>query len=402
VLQETELLSEAPSVSSCPRVELVEDPGTFASLRAEWSALLERSDAAVFLAWEWLYPWYRRIAPDRALRLLVARDRDGRLAGVLPLCEERRRALGRPVRRWAFLGETHVGSDGLGVIAERGREDALYRLFAAWLLEHASAWDVLELTDLESGSPALAALRDAFGRTHRVEQSDRHLCPFEVLHPGETFDAFLRRCGRRENFLRRLKWLAAQPGFRLERSERPGDLAVPLGELFRLHHARWAADGGSQGIRGPRVEAFHRDATEWLAERGKVRLYTLWVGERAVASVYALLHRGELLYFQSGYDPQWRSKSVGLVLVGETFRDAIEGGLRGYDFLRGTERYKSEWTSRLRRTVAVRIHPRRGAGAWWCRRQDAARAVRALIKRALPARLVELIRRLRRRASALR
>jgi len=382
--------SSPAGVTSCA------DPLAFAALRPEWFALLERSDAAVFVSWEWLYPWYRRIAPDRSPRLLLARDPDGRLAGLLPLGVERLWSVGAEVRRWAFLGETHVGSDGLDALAGRGREEEMCRLFAAWLREHEAEWDVLDLVDLEAGSPMVQALRAVFGRSHAVEQWDRHLCPFEVFRPGETFDAFLRRCGRRDNFLRRRKWLAAQPGFRVERSERPDELAVPMTELLRLHAARWAADGGSQGIRGPRTEAFHRDATEWLAERGKVRLYTMWVGGEAVASVYALLHREELIYFQSGYAPGWRNRSVGLVLVGETFRDAIEGGLRGYDFLRGTEPYKAEWTSRVRRTVAVRVHRLRGAGARWCLQQQGGRAARTAVKRALPERWVEQIRRWRR------
>ncbi|HEY8209800.1 MAG TPA: GNAT family N-acetyltransferase [Myxococcaceae bacterium] len=381
-------------------VELVSSPAAFTALRPEWSALLERSDGALFLAWEWLYPWWRRIAPDRAPRLLLAREAGGRLCGLLPLAVERRWAFGRRVRRWAFLGETHVGSDGLDALAERGREEELSILFAGWLREHESEWDVLELTDLEASSPLVQALRDAFGRSHVVEQWDRHLCPFEVFRPGETFDAFLRRCGRRDNFLRRRKWLAAQPGFRLERSDEAGALAVPMAELLRLHAARWAADGGSQGIRGPATEAFHRDATEWMAERGKVRLYTMWMGDRAVASVYALIHRGELIYFQSGYDPEWRNRSVGLVLVGETFRDALDGGLRGYDFLRGTEPYKSDWTSRVRRTVAVRIHRPRGAGARFCLQQEGGRAARTILKGALPGRWVERIRRARRVADS--
>ncbi len=395
MLQESDL-SFALAPAGEPRVVPCADPAAFAALRPEWAALLDRSDGAIFLGWEWLYPWYRRIAPERSPLLLLARDRDGRLRGLLPLGVERLRGPGGTVRRWAFLGETHVGSDGLDALAERGREEELSRLFATWLLEHDAEWDVLDLLDLEAGSPLLPALREAFGRSHAVEQADRFLCPFELFRPGETFDGFLRRCGRRDNFLRRRKWLAAQPGFRIDRAERPGELAAPMAELLRLHAARWAADGGSQGIRGPATEAFHRDATEWLAERGKARLYTMWVGGEAVASVYALLHRGELIYFQSGYDPAWRNRSVGLVLVGETFRDAIEGGLRGYDFLRGTETYKSDWTSRVRRTVAVRIHRVRGAGARWCLRQQGGRLARGAVKRALPERWVERIRRWRR------
>src|SRR5256885_11153637 len=45
--------------------------------------------------------------------------------------------------------------------------------------------------------------------------------------------------------------------------------------FFRLHAMRWSDDGGSQGIKGPTVEAFHRDAAQYLAERGLLRMYTI-------------------------------------------------------------------------------------------------------------------------------
>jgi CelD/BcsL family acetyltransferase involved in cellulose biosynthesis len=171
-----------------------------------------------------------------------------------------------------------------------------------------------------------------------------------------------------------------------------------MAEFFRLHAMRWAADGGSQGIRGSAVEAFHRDATHYLAEAGKLRLYTMWLEGRAVASVYGLLDRGKFLYFQSGYDPQLRARSVGLVLVGETFRDALEAGCAEYDFLRGTESYKADWTTLRRQTVALTACATNLGRAWDLRRAGA-RGVRHLAKGLLPDRLVEQVRRLRRRRS---
>jgi CelD/BcsL family acetyltransferase involved in cellulose biosynthesis len=144
------------------------------------------------------------------------------------------------------------------------------------------------------------------------------------------------------------------------------------------------------------VEAFHRDATHLLAQAGKLRLYTLWLGDSAVASVYGIIHRDTFLYYQSGMDPEWRSKSAGMVVVGATFEDAIRLGLRHYDFLRGTETYKSDWVSKLRRTIGLRIAPREGAGAWWTRAEDARRAGKEWAKQALPGVLVDRMRRLRR------
>lgn len=398
MLHESEL-SPTPKAAKWLQVEVLRSLSALAALRAEWSALHDASHAGPFNAWEWLYPWCRRIAPDRAPYVLTARNREGTLVGLMPLGIEEPRVLGRRVRRLAFLGETHVGSDYLDVVARAGSEEAVTRAFAGALREAEGTWDVLDLTDFREDSLTVRVLRETFS-DREVRLTERCLCPYETLTPGEPFDAFLKRTARRDNYLRRRKWLEKQDGYRVERTDTPGELAGPMTDFFRLHAARWAADGGSSGIKGHGVEAFHRDATQYLAERGRLRLYTMRVGGRAVASVYGLVHQGAFIYFQSGYDPEWRARSVGLVLVGETFRDAIAEGLTEYDFLRGTETYKSDWVTKLRRTVSLRVHSTRGSGRWFTQAEDAARRVRGVVKEVLPEPVVERIRRLRRRLAA--
>ena len=76
-----------------------------------------------------------------------------------------------------------------------------------------------------------------------------------------------------------------------------------------------------------------------------------------MASVYGVVHKRKFLYYQSGYDPAWRSKSVGLVLLAHTVRDAFAEGLAEFDFLRGDEPYKYDlggkdrWLGRLEATL---------------------------------------------------
>jgi CelD/BcsL family acetyltransferase involved in cellulose biosynthesis len=80
----------------------------------------------------------------------------------------------------------------------------------------------------------------------------------------------------------------------------------------------------------------------------------LFAARRPVASVYGVVHREKFLYYQSGYDPNWASKSVGLVLLARTVSDAFAAELWEFDFLRGNEGYKGElarvecWTIQLR------------------------------------------------------
>ena len=391
-----------PVATTWPRVEVVREGSQFAGMRAEWDALLDASDAGIFNSWEWLYSWYRWLGADRALRILTARDADGALVGLLPLGLETRRVAGRRLRRLAFLGETHVGSDYLDVVARRGDEQGVTTAFAAALHERRGEWDVLDLLDFDAESPTLAILRAAFtAPAFTAQLTERAICPYEPFHPGETWPVFLRRTRRRENFQRRRKWLEAQPAYRIEKAEDPADLDGALAAFLRLHAARWADDGGSEAITNRRVEAFHRDATRLLAERGQLCLYTMRVGDAAVASVYGIIHHDTFIYYLSGYDPAWGSKSVGLVLVGETFHDSLERGLGTYDFLSGAEPYKADWTTQQRHTVALRIHPAKGVGAWLTRQEDANRAMRAFVKKTLPPKWTEKLRLLQQKLHSL-
>ncbi|WP_342374305.1 GNAT family N-acetyltransferase [Myxococcus stipitatus] len=392
-------LKQGPRIGPRLDVSAVGTVSAMAGMRAEWDALLDASNAGPFNAWEWLYPWCRRIAPERRPLVLTARDAAGTLMGLLPLGLETRLVMGVPVRRLGFLGETHVGSDYLDIVARRGAERAVAASFARILASLHESWDVLDLTDLREDSPTVDVLRSVFSEQD-VRLSERYVCPFDVLESRGSFDAFLKRTGRRDNYLRRRKWLERQEGYRIERTESPDALAGPMTDFFRLHSARWAVDGGSQGIKGTGVEAFHRDATQLLAERERLRLYTMKVGGRAVASVYGIVHGDAFIYFQSGYDPEWSHRSVGLVLVGETFKDALESGLTEYDFLRGTESYKSDWVTKQRRTVSVRVHAGSWAGRWFTRAEEVARKGRNAAKQVLPGTWVEKVRRLRRRRAA--
>jgi CelD/BcsL family acetyltransferase involved in cellulose biosynthesis len=378
------------------RLQRISDPVGFAALRAEWDELLDSSESGVFSSWEWLYPWFCRVGRERDLQIVTARGDSGKLIGLMPLSLERRHLFGRPVRRLSFLGDARVGSEYLGVIAPKGLEARVAAEIAA-SIRTASDWDVFDLLDLPEQSSTLSVFREAFLEPDFVTRlQQRSICPYQSFTASETFDRYLRGTSRRDNYLRRRRWLEQQSGYRIDREGDPERLTLPLAEFFRLHTLRW--EGDSDGVAGPAVEAFHRDAVQLLAERGQVRLYTLRIGDRALASVYAILYGRKFIFYQSGYDPQWRNKSVGLVLLGETFRDCIESGYLEYDFLRGTEPYKLEWATQQRRTMALRIFRKGSVGEWFDRTQRAAAASRKIIQGFLPDRWIERIRARRRSA----
>jgi CelD/BcsL family acetyltransferase involved in cellulose biosynthesis len=380
-------------------VEEIVDGTAFAAMREEWSQLLADSGAGPFLSWDWLYPWWRRVGASSEPRLLAARDERGRLFALLPLCERTELRAGIAVHRWGFLGDGEVGSDYLEPIAARGREAASARLFAAHLAARMQRIDVLELLELPEGSVfAEAVLGRLSPGALEAERFRRYVCPLVQIEG--PFEQYLRQVGRADNLARRRKWLAQQPGFSIERAERPEETARALADFLRLHRLRWESDGASQGINSAALRSFHRDAALNLAESGMLRLYTLRLGTEPLASIYGIVQRDRFYFYQSGYDPAWARRSVGLVLLGEAIGDAFREQRSAFELLHGEEPYKLEWASGRRRTEGVRIVRRSPGGAAWLAAAAGSRLIKGVARVALGGRLWEQLRRARRRSGA--
>ncbi len=363
------------------KVTVISRPQSLTTLAPAWQELFAASGQEIFNSPAWLLPWWQHLRGDRSVFVLVAHDSTGRARGLLPLCLNRARIGLRLQRRLGFLGDETVGSDYLDLIADPTWRPAVTQAFGEALVRNREAWDLIELRDLDSESETPRRLLAAMGSGFTGTSLTGLECPCTDLDPTRPFDEFLHRTRRRDNYLRRRKWLEKQPGFDIEIYRGGAGLERSLDAFFELHALRWQADGGSAGISGAAVEAFHRSAAAELAAAGKLRLFTLRVGEKAVASVYGLVHGATFSYYQSGMDPEWRSRSVGLVLIGETFADALRSGLTRYDFLRGEETYKADWTNDNRQLMSWRLFPCRGRGARAVRADAGWRAAKRAIKR---------------------
>jgi CelD/BcsL family acetyltransferase involved in cellulose biosynthesis len=361
----------------------------------EWRALNQCARAGnMFLAPEWLLPWWEQFGEGREQQILCVREA-GRLIGMLPLFSEKVRVGGVEVRRIAFLGDGDTGCDYLDALAEPGREREVLEHCLSALLE--LPWDLCDLDGLWRESFTSVQLAARFPpRESRVlrDARVRFVCPHIPL--TGAYEQYLEGLGRKENLRRREKWMFRQPGVSISCARTQQEAVRATEEFLELHRARWAVEGGSDGLTDDRHERFHRDAAQRLAGIGALRMYTLYAARRPVASVYGVVHGGKFNYYQSGYDPLWASRSVGLVLLARTVSDAFAEGLSEFDFLRGDEGYKGEWARGERWTIQFRL--------WRGLRGRAARSAlqasvfaRETVKAALPQRAIETVRRARRR-----
>jgi CelD/BcsL family acetyltransferase involved in cellulose biosynthesis len=250
--------------------------------------------------------------------------------GVLPLYETL--SPEGPVLR--LVGGTEV-TDYLDLIAVAGREEEVWKALLPVLAE--VPWRAVDLRPVPGASSTaglLTGLAASTGLTCRTEVEDG--CP--VIELPETWDGYLAGLSGKDRHELRRKLRRAEAGRpRVEVARTPAAMAALLDGFVALH--RRSKVGKARFMDEP-MEAFFRELGRALAAAGLAALWMLWLEERPAAALFCLEQGGTVSLYNSGFDPEARAMSPGVVLIARTIEDAVTRGFRRYDFLRGEEPYK--------------------------------------------------------------
>jgi CelD/BcsL family acetyltransferase involved in cellulose biosynthesis len=328
----------------------IDTSAELAALEPQWRALLADScQDGIFLTWEWISLWLDGTPPGVRPAVLTVRDRaDGRLLAIAPLSLRRRGIY----RELSFMGAGDASGDHLDVIVRRGFEEEV----RPTLLEAIAGLrcDLLRLEGLRADSPVAERFgKPADWRGHHLSSM---VCPFVRL-PGswQEFEQSLPR-RMRYNLRSRLRRLERAAGGKVESvtaaSEEEARQAIEL--LFELKRRAWSTQRGPERFLTARKMEFHRQIARRFARRGWLRLHLLKAGDAPIAASYCFSYGGTVSFFQTAFDRAWSRYGPGAAIVAASIRSAIEEGAHEFDFLRGDESYKFDWTGDSRRVLKLR------------------------------------------------
>jgi len=348
-----------------------------------WDRLLEHSPrASPFAGWAWHRAWVNAAPPEevQASQAVLLRSAAGALEAVLPVAVRRvmfRRSQVRALT-WA-IGDLGC-PDHLDVPA-LPEADLAAVVPALTSLD----WDVMILGNLAPDAPNAARLAAALRRRGCATRRDAlWSCPYLEL-PSSWEEYLTSLSATRRQTLRR-----KERNLRRDHAVRVTDYGMErLDEGWRrlvgLHEQRW---GGAGSFSDPRVERLHRCFARELGRRGQLWLTTLDLDGEPAAAWYGFANHETVYFYQSGRDPRCEDRSVGVLLMATMIRRAIERGYRWFDFLRGDEAYKVQWTPSQRVTGEVVAFRPTWRGRW-LRTLDLAGRLRARLPARRPAERVQ-------------
>jgi len=301
---------------------------SFASLDSYWTDLSHNlSWGSIFALPAWLKVWWQAFGSGAELYLRAVRQGD-KAIGIAPLLVREKTA--------TIIGSPDV-CDYLDFVITPGAE----RDFFTVLLQDLGEKGIAHL-DLGPLRPDSTVLNDLVPMAQ--ERKYEVLCREEgvsvELDLPATWDEYLAKLDGKQRHevrrkLRRL-WEAGDVKHRcveVSPSE-AGDYTDTFLWLFSLSREDKA------NFMTPEMESFFRSLAEAMAEIGLLRFGIIELDTIPTAMTMGFDYNDSHYLYNSAYDPQYNSLSVGLLCKVLCIKENIENGRKKWDFLKGGEAYK--------------------------------------------------------------
>lgn len=319
------------------QLTVYQQPNLFEDLRPEWNDLLHRSPSdRIFSTWEWQSVWWNAYQPGQ-LWVITCRNDAGRLIGLAPWFIEDHPVRGHVVRS---IGCVEV-TDYLDIIVDAAYVEPVLNCFAAYVREHHTAYDMIDLCNLPENSIGHAQFSAALSQQgFDVTIKQQEVCP--VIHLPDTWDAYLEQLDKkqRHEIRRKLRRAEAETGvldWYIVGAEH--DLDAEIERFLTLMSA--SHPDKARFLQDEQNRAFFRQVVPLIYRNGWLQLSFLRVNGEAAATYLNFVYNQQVLVYNSGLMPgEYGHLSPGIVLLAYNIQHAINSGCTLFDFLRGNEIYK--------------------------------------------------------------
>tara|TARA_Y100000590_G_scaffold81784_1_gene91075 strand:+ start:42237 stop:43229 length:993 start_codon:yes stop_codon:yes gene_type:complete len=297
----------------------------------EWNDLVSyKSNSDIFDLSEWQQATVISCCESMIQhKILTQRDTStGELLAIVPLSIANNKA--------TFLSDYNT-TDFQDLLIRDQSDQAIWQEIIDYLFKQGvESIDLISIKDSSSSVKEINNLQHS--TSWNIEESDWDVDPYLALpNSWEDYLANLRKKDRHE--LKR----------KFRRLENAGDISYSLFD-HNTQNIDLALDQFVDLMAGSKEEKarfltedrkqFLRTLTTTMSEKNLLRLFFLEIDGVKVSTTMSFAHNNKLYLYNSGYNQEYRSLSVGLLLKAHNIRYAIEAGFKEFDFLRGNESYK--------------------------------------------------------------
>jgi CelD/BcsL family acetyltransferase involved in cellulose biosynthesis len=324
---------------------LLQSIGECQALARDWNAIrAEQGESMTSLgvtsSFEWaMVLWHTRLQGQDQTVLVL--ERDGRIAGILPLYFSRRSLHGVRCRVLAPISEIYSGRDGFLL---RGSRDEDLETLIGYLTGEVSGWDALLFTVVEGSPSETLASALARGDKYRCQRVWSTVSPYITLN--KSWPAFFEALPKqlRTNLRaaeRRLRG-AGTVGY----EEFADRMSLPrfLETVLHIERHSWKEQEKTSITTNPHQQRVYEKLAEVAAGNGWLSGHLLFLDGEPLAYIYGLQVGGVFYDLKSSFQARFGEFSPGNLLTRFVLERLSEHGVRFYDFRGACELYKMRWT----------------------------------------------------------
>jgi CelD/BcsL family acetyltransferase involved in cellulose biosynthesis len=343
-------------------VETVETSASLQELRLSWKTLSGVPEHPnVFTTFEWFSAWNQRAAesrvgPMRSPMVLVVKNEDSTVA-ISPLIYKTVSKFGVVVRKIEFLESPADYNDLLLGDHRPAHIEAIIK----HLENRKEDWDIADLRSMRDSGHTLSALEAVLAKSHlefRILPEAR--CPYLPIdcNASEMIGKFSKSTRRTlRNQQHRLDRMSSE-GLRIRVIERPEAEPSLLEKFILLERLKRVEDKPIAPLFADAPDLF-QFLFDSLGPQGWLYAALIEVGKDAIAFQFGFRCGDSLWDYSKAYNPDFSRLSPGTMLVPAVLDYGYANGYREYDFLRGEEEYKMQWSTGVHQTWRVVIWNRR-------------------------------------------
>ncbi|TWT80715.1 hypothetical protein CA13_21610 [Planctomycetes bacterium CA13] len=330
----------------CNIEELLED-------RDKWNLLAQ---GIPFRETSWLHAWWKQFADGQEPYVLVARDSQGDVCGLMPFY---RKATSPKTLR--ILGDNNVCGDFVSVLAKPEDAKAIAESMASFLIREANSksndWETIEIGGVSEEDVVMkhfaSVLRSGGAIVHA--QSRMHTWLFQCHDTWEDWLGSLSRRTRRK-YSELSKRVGTIDGLEVHVATSHDQVTECLDGLIELHQRRWNTVGEPGTYSDERLRDFVHDVARDMCDRDRLHLLELQLDGKSIGSTLNFMGGNGCMYvYSTGYDIDASKHEPGRVLTALSLKFAHDHRMTGVEFLRGDEPYKQRIGAEPTRLLELRI-----------------------------------------------
>lgn len=311
----------------------------FLSVKDIWNNLNATSyNPTIFNTFEWQFNCYKYFKKRDKLFILLVFD-NKEIIGIAPLVISN--VLRLSFQKIEFIGDDI--SDILDFIIKKGKEEIVINCIKDYLMKNDNLWDLIDLYPLCHNSKILK-YTDIDTKTFLYKEViDVSPCVFLP----DCYDEYIKTLSKKFRFNLKyyLRSLEKLYNVNFGKVKAKDELEKIIKALFHLHGLRWRSKKLPGVLITPSRKKFHSKLASELLKKDELSLYYLSLDGKIVSVLYGFNFQDKFYFYLSGFSPEFAKYGLGNLLINFCIKDAIDKGLKYFDFLKGKENYKYKWNA---------------------------------------------------------